>query len=116
MLKYPFDDEVVAFVVAALRHGPIYTLSFETSLCNCEELDWVRTSAAHPDWVPGIALESVLLSGLAAAATRGAVLITPTVIAGDSAAYSVRWGGTTDLTRAALDGPWVPPLGTPAKR
>ena len=82
-----------AYVCKAVESGPIFTRIHETGSGNTvtQELDWVKTSAYHPDWIPSVWLESRLLAGLEDALSLGLVKIRLMTLAGDSACYVACW-------------------------
>ena len=55
------------------------------------EIDWVRTSATHREWLPSPELEGQVLAGLEAAVAKGWVEETLVPVHRDSAAYHCIW-------------------------
>ena len=88
----PVSDAAV-YACAEVHSGPIFTRIHETGGGNTvtQELDWVKTSAYHPEWIPSVWLESRLLAGLEDALSLGLVKIRLMTLAGDSASYVACW-------------------------
>ena len=55
------------------------------------EIDWVRTSDTHREWLPSHELEGQVLAGLEAAVAKGWVEETLVPVHRDSAAYHCIW-------------------------
>ena len=87
-----YASDAAIYACTQVQPGPIFTRIHETGNGTVtQEIDWVKTSAYHPEWIPSVPLESRLLAGLDEAFSLGLVKIRLLALAGDSACYVACW-------------------------